>query len=105
MVWAIARDANRSISQTRPWTLAQAERAGDRRATERLSAALAALVMTCRQLAAQLEPFLPDAAARITSQVTAVGGVLPHLEPVFASTSTGSLAAALGANPGAANHA
>lgn len=83
-VWAIAQEANRYISQTGPWTLAQAERAGDRQAGEQLDAVLAALVATCQRLAVELEPFLPDAAARITLQTTAVAGILPRSQPVFA---------------------
>ena len=83
-VWAIAQEANRYISQTMPWTLAQAERAGDRQAGEQLDAVLAALVATCQRLAAELEPFLPDAAARIASQTTPVDGLLPPPQPVFA---------------------
>jgi uncharacterized membrane protein YccC len=92
-VWAIAQEANRYISQARPWTLAKAERAGDRRASEQLDAVLAALAATCHQLAAELAPFLPDAAARIRSQITPVGGALPRPEPVFA-LAEGNLAGA-----------
>jgi methionyl-tRNA synthetase len=83
-VWAIAVDANRYISQTRPWLLAQAERNGDQEARHRLDAVLAALIGTCRQLADELEPFLPDAAARIARQIAAVDGVLAQAQPVFA---------------------
>lgn len=92
-VWAIAQEANRYISQARPWTLAKADRAGDGRASEQLDAVLAALVATCQQLAAELAPFLPDAAARITKQITPVGGALPRPEPVFA-LAEGNLAGA-----------
>jgi len=99
-VWAIAQEANRYISQARPWMLARAELSGDRQAGERLSAVLAALVATCRQLAAELEPFLPDAATRITSQTTAVDGVLPRPQPVFARPPTLALAPAVAAQPG-----
>jgi methionyl-tRNA synthetase len=83
-VWAIAAEANRYISQARPWQLARAELNGDREAGRRLDAVLAGLVGTCRQLADELEPFLPDAAARIARQVAAVDGVLPPAQPVFA---------------------
>jgi methionyl-tRNA synthetase len=82
-VWAIAAEANRYISQARPWLLAQAERDGDQEAGRRLDAVLAALIGTCRQLADELEPFLPDAAARIARQIAAVDGVLPRAQPVF----------------------
>jgi methionyl-tRNA synthetase len=83
-VWSIAAEANRFISQSRPWRLADAERAGDRRAGRQLDAVLRALVGTCRQLADELEPFLPDAAARIARQTAAVNGMLPPARPVFA---------------------
>ena len=69
-VWAIAVAANRFISQTRPWLLARAESAGEETASRQLDAVLALLVRCCRELAVQLEPFLPDAAARIAVQVS-----------------------------------
>ena len=69
-VWSIAVTANRFISQTRPWLLAPAAAAGDERAGHELNAVLALLVRSCRELAIQLEPFLPDASARIAAQVT-----------------------------------
>jgi len=84
-VWAIAEQANRYVSQTAPWALARAETAGDRTAARHLDAVLAALVGVCRDLAGQLEPFLPDAAGRIAAQSRAgAGGRLPPPAPVFA---------------------
>src|SRR6266700_6094938 len=73
-VWAVATEANRYISQTEPWRLAAAERNGDRRAGQHLDAVLSGLVGTCRDLAGQLEPFLPDAAARIAQRCGTPGG-------------------------------
>ncbi len=73
-VWAVAAEANRYISQTEPWRLAAAERNGDRRAGQHLDAVLSGLVGTCRDLAGQLEPFLPDAAARIAQRCGTPGG-------------------------------
>ncbi len=83
-VWSIAVAANRFVSQTRPWLLARAEAAGDEQASRRLDAVLALLVRSCRELASQLEPFLPDAAGRIAARVGPAGGRLPSAAPVFA---------------------
>jgi len=81
-VWSIAVAANRFISQTRPWLLATAAAGGDVQASRQLDAILALLVHSCRELAGQLEPFLPDASARIAAQVTPAR--LPAPQPVFA---------------------
>jgi methionyl-tRNA synthetase len=83
-VWAIADRANRFISQARPWRLAEAERLGDERAGQELDAILAGLIRVCRELSRELEPFLPDAAARIALQCAAADGRLPPPVPVFA---------------------
>ncbi|MGN6795343.1 MAG: methionine--tRNA ligase [Streptosporangiaceae bacterium] len=85
--WAIAVAANRFISQSRPWLLAPAASAGDEQAIRQLDAILALLVRSCRELASQLEPFLPDASARISAQVTPAR--LPAPEPVFARIEPG----------------
>ena len=98
-VWSIAAEANRFISQNRPWRLAEAERAGDRAAGRQLDAVLAALAGTCRQLADELEPFLPDAATRIARQTAAVNGVLPPARPVFARQESKHSAAPTWATP------
>jgi methionyl-tRNA synthetase len=92
-VFAIAAEANRYISQTEPWRLVKAERAGDARAGAQLDAVLAALIETCRELARHLAPFLPDAAARIEAQCSpaqcspaycaSAAGRLPRPAPVF----------------------
>ena len=88
-VWVIAAEANRYVSQTAPWRLADAERRGDRRAGQQLDAVLAGLVSTCRDLAGQLEPFLPDAAGRIAQRCGTPGGQVPGTEPVFARLTRG----------------
>lgn len=98
-VWRIVEEANRTIDATRPWELAKAEweaghpgEAGhcgdgghpaDADAARRLDGALAALHHACAQLAVHLAPFLPDAAARIGQQCTAVDGVLPASVALF----------------------
>jgi len=64
------------------WLLATAAAGGDVQASRQLDAILALLVHSCRELAGQLEPFLPDASARIAAQVTPAR--LPAPQPVFA---------------------
>jgi methionyl-tRNA synthetase len=91
-VWAIAVAANRFISQARPWLLARAAAAGDERAGRQLDAILALLVRSCRELASQLEPFLPDAAGRIAAQVGPARLAAP--EQVFAKIEVDLVAAA-----------
>ena len=91
-VWSIAVTANRFISQTRPWLLGPAAAAGDERAGRQLNAVLALLVHSCRELAIQLEPFLPEVSARIAAQVTPAS--LPAPEPVFARIEPGLVRAA-----------
>ena len=80
-VWAIADEANRFINRVRPWELAAAERAGD--VPARLDAVLYLLARACSAVGRELAPFLPDAAARITSQCTPRDGRLPAPSPVF----------------------
>ncbi|MFE7170735.1 methionine--tRNA ligase [Streptomyces sp. NPDC057616] len=82
-VWAVVEEANRCIADTRPWELARAERQGNAGAAERLDSVLAALITACRVLADELSSFIPGAAARITHQVTPVGGLLPPTSPLF----------------------
>jgi methionyl-tRNA synthetase len=80
-VWQIVDAANRYIELSAPWRLAKAEPA-DATAAARLDAVLAATVGACRVLAAELAPFVPDTAARITAQCGT--SPLPPAEPVFA---------------------
>jgi methionyl-tRNA synthetase len=80
-VWAIADEANRFINRVRPWELARAERDGD--GGQRLDAVLGVLFEACSALGRELEPFLPDAAARIVGQCTPRDGTLPPAVPVF----------------------
>jgi methionyl-tRNA synthetase len=76
-VWRVVEEGNRHVERVRPWEL------GRSRDAERLDAALAALVRSCRLLGELLVPFLPGAAARIAAQVTARDGRLPAPEPLF----------------------
>ena len=72
-VWRIAHEANRYVNRERPWELHDA-------ATP-LDEVLGSLYVSCRALAAELVPFLPDAAARITAQLAPLP--LPSPSPVF----------------------
>jgi len=77
-VWAIADEANRFVNRVRPWDLAKADPAG------RLDAVLYLLARACAAAGRELTPFLPDAAARVTAQLTPGGdGRLPAPCPVF----------------------
>ncbi|SFQ71237.1 methionine--tRNA ligase [Amycolatopsis rubida] len=55
----VISDANRYVEQTRPWTLRGAD----------LAEVLGTVVGTCRELATELSPFLPDGAARLRAQL------------------------------------
>ena len=77
-VWRIADEANRYVNQTRPWSLAKAGQ------TAELAAVLSALLAACQAIATHLRPFLPDAATRMTSQLTPnEGGFLPAPVPIL----------------------
>jgi methionyl-tRNA synthetase len=82
-VFQIVEQANRYVEATAPWHLARAERSGDAAAGERLDNVLGALVATCRVLAAEIWPFLPDLAARVAAACDDLGGTLPKPQPVF----------------------
>lgn len=75
-LWDIVEAANRYIETTAPWKLAKAQ-------DPLLQGVLATLHHTCLELASELEPFLPSAAARITTQCTPVNGKLPPASPLF----------------------
>jgi methionyl-tRNA synthetase len=64
-LWNVVNEANRFISATRPWELAEAERSGVGPAPARLDTVLSVLVAACHAIARELRPFLPDAATRI----------------------------------------
>jgi methionyl-tRNA synthetase len=77
-VWRIADEANRYVNRTRPWELARASRHAE------LAAVLAALLRACQAIGTHLAPFLPDAAARVTSQCTPdAAGRLPSPAPLL----------------------
>jgi methionyl-tRNA synthetase len=68
----VVAEANRFVEHTRPWTLTGAE----------LDEVLATAVHTCRTLATELSPFLPDGAARLSGQLGDADTVSPPT-PVF----------------------
>lgn len=82
-VWEIVEEANRCIDATRPWEQAREERRGDAEAGQQLDNVLGTLATACRVLADELGPFVPDAATRITGQLTLVDGRLPAAQPLF----------------------
>lgn len=73
-VWEIVEEANRYVERVKPWKQTTAER----------EVSLAVLVAACRELAVQLEVFLPTAAARIAAQLDLRDGRLPVAAPLFA---------------------
>jgi methionyl-tRNA synthetase len=72
-IWGVVVTANRFVAAARPWELR--ERAvHDERAAQDLDNALSLLVATIRVVAGELQPFLPDGAARVE-------GVLESRDP------------------------
>jgi methionyl-tRNA synthetase len=63
-LWNVVTEANRFVSATRPWELGKACE-GDATAIGRLDGVLVVLLDACRAIARDLQPFLPNAAARI----------------------------------------
>jgi methionyl-tRNA synthetase len=66
-LFALVVRANRHVEDTRPWTLARAEREGDTGAARRLDAVLYDLAEACRVVAEGLRPLLPETAERIAA--------------------------------------
>ncbi|MEU8814915.1 methionine--tRNA ligase [Actinoplanes sp. NPDC048796] len=79
---SVVDEGNRLVEGTRPWELARAERDGDGSATELLDTVLATLVATCRLLATESQPFLPQGADRLRTQL-ASGSRVGHPVPAF----------------------
>ena len=63
-LWQLVDEANRFVTNTRPWELAKRE-ASDPHARAALDETLALLLAACDLLARELAPFLPAAARRI----------------------------------------
>ncbi len=93
-VWRVADEANAFVNRARPWELARTGPGGD--GGSRLDAVLARLLEACAVLGRELEPFVPDLAARVTAQCTPDGGRrLPVPVPVFLRLSAPAAAAGL----------
>lgn len=75
-LWNIVETANRYIETTEPWKLAKTQ-------NPLLQSVLATLHNACLHLAGELDPFLPSAAARITTQCTPIHGIVPPATPLF----------------------
>ncbi|HTJ31998.1 MAG TPA: methionine--tRNA ligase [Dactylosporangium sp.] len=74
-LWSVVEEANRLVETARPWQLTGAE----------LDEVLGTLVYTCRNVTAELRPFLPGAAARLEAQLGAgaeVGTPAPAFERI-----------------------
>ncbi|MFN8148511.1 MAG: methionine--tRNA ligase [Candidatus Nanopelagicales bacterium] len=79
-VVGVAEAGNRYVEAEAPWVLAKAAEAGDTEAGARFDAVIATLLHLCRTVADELEPFVPDGAARLQAQLAAVGS---RTEPAF----------------------
>ena len=66
----VAASANRFLEAEAPWHLARAAHAGDRAAAARFDAVINAVLSTCDLVAEELEPFVPDGARRLRTQLT-----------------------------------
>ncbi|MBV9380987.1 MAG: hypothetical protein JO242_09980 [Streptosporangiaceae bacterium] len=79
---AIGDEGNRYVEAVRPWELAKAERKGEA-GTGPLDGALGELLVTCRELAGHLRPFLPGAARRVAEQCGDGGDAVLPASPIF----------------------
>jgi len=68
-IWELVSAANKYIDDTKPWELAKAANKGDDTAADRLDVVLADLIESSRLLAVHLQPFIPDGACKIATQV------------------------------------
>ncbi len=90
--------ANRYVDDQKPWELNKAAKAGKDEAAQKIEVVLGNLIESLRLLAVHLEPFIPDAAARIAEQLnlgegndayvrdwgdSLAGVTLPKASPVF----------------------
>ena len=64
-LWCLVDEANRFVTTTRPWEIAQAEERDDAEAATALDEVLTALLAACHLLARELQPFLPAASQRV----------------------------------------
>ncbi len=64
-LWELVDQANRFVASTRPWQLARAENGGEAGVVGDLDDVLGSLLVACRTLARELQPFLPAASERL----------------------------------------
>ncbi len=79
-IWSGVSLANRYVDQRRPWDLAKAEKESPEKTAE-LDAALGTLVWAEREIAVQLQPFIPKIAAEMASLLAPQK--LEKAEPLF----------------------
>ncbi len=79
-LWRVVDEANRLVDATKPWELAKAERDGA--APAALDGVLAALFAAVRAVTDELEPFLPELAAKV-GEALGDGSRVPKPEPLF----------------------
>jgi methionyl-tRNA synthetase len=68
---ALVEAGNRLIEAEEPWHLAKAAASGDAAAAERFEGVIDAVLTVCRIAADELNPFIPDGAARLSAQLGA----------------------------------
>ena len=81
-VWSVVDEANKLINLREPWRLARREVAGDSAAGDQLSWLLTRLIASCRAVARELGPFIPDGAAELRRQL-GEGAVVGEPAPAF----------------------
>jgi methionyl-tRNA synthetase len=81
----LATAANAGIENARPWRLVPAAGTDDRGARRELETLLAGLVTVCRTITTELEPFVPQGAARLRAAV-GVGPAVGTPVPAFPRT-------------------
>lgn len=68
-LWRFVGAANRYVDARQPWALAKAAKVGDTDAGGRLRDVLGELLEACRVIGLTVAPFMPDAAARMLTQL------------------------------------
>lgn len=81
-VIAIGDEGNRYIEEMRPWAMAKAEREPGA-STADLDGVLSELVVTYRDIAEHIAPFLPAPAQRIAAQCGGAGDKVSEPSPTF----------------------
>ncbi len=77
-IWRRVRRLNRYVEEQAPWQLARDEADADK-----LDQVLASLIEGVRTVNTMLEPYLPDATAKLRAALGGPGGAVAALEPLF----------------------